>query len=961
LEGEVTVVDAVWPSEYSFGSFRLVPGQRLLLEGSTPVPLGARAGEILIALVERAGSLVTKEELLARVWPNLVVEESNLKVHVAALRKALSDGRDGNRYIATTPGRGYRFVAEVTSSSRPTHPPRPVPSADQPHEFSVPSFRMVGRSDIILSLVERLLQHRFVTIVGPGGIGKTKVAMAVADALAGKFAYGVRLVELAPLSDPALVSSALAAALGVAVRSGNAISSLIAFLKDKQILVVLDNCEHVIEAAASLAEQLFRGASGTHILATSREPLRVGGERVHRLAPLATPPASQQLTSAQTLAFPAVELFVKRAAASMNEFELTDADAPVVAELCRRLDGIPLAIEIVAGSLHAFGARGLARFMDDRLRLLMPGRRTAQARHQTLRMTLDWSYDLLPEFERATLRRLGIFAGVFTWDSAAAVLDDASDFEVFDTIANLIAKSLVSATIEDKISYCRLLDTTRAYSLTKLEESGEVGLLARRHAEHYRDALARAEIEWHRRPAVEWLEAHRHLLDNVRAALDWAFSAAGDTAIGVALTAAAVPLWFQLSLLSECCERVERALSTPLTNRDPQSEMQLCAALAWSLMQTRGSIEKTRLAWNALLKHAAALGDIDYQLRALWGLWTGLINDAKLKEGLAVAQKFCDLAAESPDPSDPFVGDRMVGYILHLMGDHARARSRIERMLDHYAAPGTGPKIIRFIFDQRVAARCFLARILWLQGFPDRAVSAVEGALAEAKSRNDIFNVCQALLQAACPISIFVGDLERLGPHVEMLRDYSERNALGFWQVFARCFEGVHLIKGGKIKEGLTHLGEGLGGLRGMQYGVYYAVFLCEYAEALSKAGRVDQGLVAIEEALARSKRNDEYWYFPELLRVKGELVSQSGGATASSDAEKLFRQSLTRARLQQAPSWELRTATSLFRLTRESVRSKATAGLLRSVYDKFTEGFGSADLLAALRLLDELGSASGP
>jgi predicted ATPase len=255
-----------------------------------------------------------------------------------------------------------------------------------------------------------------------------------------------------------------------------------------------------------------------------------------------------------------------------------------------------------------------------------------------------------------------------------------------------------------------------------------------------------------------------------------------------------------------------------------------------------------------------------------------------------------------------------------------------------------------------VAARCFLARILWLQGFPDSAVSAVEGAIAEAKSRNDMFTLCQALLQAACPISIFVGDLDRLGPHVAMLRDYSERNALGFWQVWARCFEGVHLIKSGKIKEGLTHLGAGLGGLRGMQYGVYYAVFLCEYAEALGIAGQVDLGLVAIDEALARSKRNNEYWYMPELLRVKGELVSQSGAATSSSDAEKLFRQSLKLALRQQAPSWELRTAICRFRLTRESASCKATAGLLRSAYGKFTEGFDSADLVAAKQLLDELG-----
>jgi predicted ATPase len=280
--------------------------------------------------------------------------------------------------------------------------------------------------------------------------------------------------------------------------------------------------------------------------------------------------------------------------------------------------------------------------MEDRLRLLMPGRRTAQSRHQTLRTTLDWSYGLLPEIERATLRRLGIFAGIFTWGSAGAVLErgDAPTADVFDSLSNLIAKSLVAAITEGRISYYRLLDTTRAYALMKLDESGEAGLLARRHAEHYRDVLAQAQIEWRQRPTVEWLEAYRYLIDHVRAALNWAFSASGDAAIGVSLTAAAVPLWFQLMLVSECCERVERALFTPLANPDPQCEMQLQAALAWSLMQTRGSVEKTRNAWTAVLKHSEALGDIDYQLRALWGLWTGLLNNAQLKEALAIAERF---------------------------------------------------------------------------------------------------------------------------------------------------------------------------------------------------------------------------------------------------------------------------------------------------------------------------------
>jgi predicted ATPase/DNA-binding winged helix-turn-helix (wHTH) protein len=963
LEHEVTDARLTRLGEFSFGPFRLLPGQKLLLENKSPVRLGGRATEILVALVERSGVLVTKEELLARVWPKTFVDESNLKVHIARLRKALGDGRGNNRYIVSDPGRGYRFVAPVSFSSQPAPPVRAATCEDRPREFSSPILRIVGRSDTIAALARRLLQDRFITIVGPGGIGKTTVAMAVADALAATFEGGVRFVDLAPLSDPALVTSSLAASLGVAVRAENAIRSLISFLEDKRILIVLDNCEHVIETAASLAEELFSGAVAVHVLATSREPLRAGGEHVHRLAPLATPAVSQELTAAQALASPAVQLFVERAAASLHTFELSDKDAPVVAELCRRLDGIPLAIEIVAGSVQAFGVGALATLMDDRLRLLMPGRRTAQLRHQTLRTTLDWSYELLPEIERTSLRRLGIFPGIFTWESAGAVLDQGNGpaADVFDSISNLIAKSLVTAITGGKIYYYRLLDTTRAYALMKLNESGEAGLLARRHAEHYRKILAQARIEWDHRPAVEWLEAHRYLIDNVRAALDWAFSASGDAAIGVSLTAATVPLWFQLLLVSECRERVERALFALSANPDQRCEMQLQAALAWSLMQTRGSVEKTRNAWIAVLKHSENLGDIDYQLRALWGLWTGLLNNAQLKEALAIAERFCAVATKSVDPSDSLVGDRLVGYILHLLGDQTGARPRIERMLDQYAAPVTGPRAMRFVFDQRVAARCILARILWLQGLPDRAVSAVESALAEAKASNDTFTYCQALIQAGCPVSILVGDLESLGPFVTMLLDYAARHSLGFWRAWGRCFKGVHLIKSGDIEDGLILLSEGLDELREMQYGVYYAVFLCEFADGLGRGGQPARGLVAIDEALARSRRNHENWYISELLRVKGELLLRTGGTIAASHAEKLFRQSLALARRKKTPAWELRTAVSLSRLWREHSRATEAEILLKSAYDKFTEGFDTVDLVVARRLLDDLSQTSSP
>jgi predicted ATPase/DNA-binding winged helix-turn-helix (wHTH) protein len=479
--------DLTHVKEFSFVSFRLLRDQQLLLNGETPVRLGSRAREILTALLERPGVVVSKEELFARVWPKQFVEEGNLKFHVAVLRKALGDGQNGNRFITNVPGRGYCFVAPVETSARAdSQGTGSKLRSDEPRHLPAPLSRIVGRSDTIVALATRLPESRFITIAGPGGIGKTTVAVAVADALAATYADGVRFVDLAPLADPSLVATAVGSALGVAVRSDNVIHGLISFLQNKHFLIVLDNCEHVIETAAALAEEIFGSAPGTHILATSREPLRAGGEHVHHLASLATPPSSQELTAAQALAFPAVQLFVERAAASHDTFELTDADAPFVADLCNRLDGMPVAIEIAAGRVNSFGVAELASRLDDRLRLLMRGRRTALTRHQTLHATLEWSYQLLSETERRTLRGLAMFAGIFTWNAAAAVLRESYSGadEVFDSVTDLIAKSLVSASVEKGVSFYRLLDTTRAYALLKLAESGEKNDLARRHAQH---------------------------------------------------------------------------------------------------------------------------------------------------------------------------------------------------------------------------------------------------------------------------------------------------------------------------------------------------------------------------------------------------------------------------------------------------------------------------------------------
>jgi predicted ATPase/DNA-binding winged helix-turn-helix (wHTH) protein len=938
----------------SFGSFDFYPARQLLLDAGKPVRIGGRACDILMALVEKQGQIVSKQELLERVWPNIFVEEGNLRVHVAALRRALGDGQGGKRYINNIAGRGYSFVPPVNRATPGREDFAPAELPDRPADIPLPLVRMVGRADTVADLAERLRRHRFITIVGPGGIGKTTVAVAIADSILSSVKDGVCFVDFAPLTGPLLAASALAARLGVAVRSDNPLPTLIQFLKEKNILIVLDSCENVIEAAAVLAEEIFNGTKGTLVLATSRESLRAEGEHVYRLPPLGVPDETAELTAAEALAFPSVQLFIERAAASSGDFELSDRDAPLVAAICRRLDGIALAIEIAAGRVDAFGVTGLAALLNDRFQLLMQGRRTALPRHRTLSATLDWSYSHLPEAERIVLRRLAVFAGSFTMESASAVLAGtgiSSDHAV-DAIANLVMKSLVSADTHKSIAFYRLLDTTRDYSLFKLEESGERDRVAQVHAEHYKTLLERAQASWETRPAAEWLDHHRHLIDNARTALDWAFSASGDATTGVAITIGAIPLWFQLSLISECAERIDRALATADANRDSDCNMRLHATRAWALMQTKGSVPETEVAWTQVLEISEQQGDVDHQLRALWGLWSGFLNRCELRTALTVAQKFSDLAGRRADAQDRLVGDRMIGYLLHLMGDQQEARRYIERMLDQYQSPVIGAQIIRFVFDQRATAQCFLARILWLQGFADQAVRLVETIVQAAIAGKNVLSLCQILVQAACPLALHVGDLAALERYVTMLLDLSARQALDFWRVYGRCFHALLVIRRGQIDDGIPMLGVALEELREIQYGVYYTMFLGEYADALRQGGRWEEGLTVIEEVLARCERNDERWYFAELLRIRGEILLRRARPDAVQKAEQCFMEALDWSQRQGISAWQLRAATSLAKLYRTGLRDAEAQGILSRACENFTEGFDTADLREAKAFL---------
>ncbi|WGD31103.1 winged helix-turn-helix domain-containing protein [Ancylobacter sp. WKF20] len=939
-----------------FGPFTFYPGQQLLAQDGVAVTLGSRARALLATLLDHHGAVVSKAQLIQSAWPETFVEEANLRVHIAALRRALGDGQEGRRYIVNISGRGYSFVFPITREDIPPTRERLIePSGVSANLPPVPA-RIVGRTATVQFITSLLREQRFVSLVGPGGIGKSTVALAVAHDLAAGFGDGVCFVDLSALNDPQLVPTAVAAAMGIGVRTDQLLPSLIAATRSKRRLLLLDSCEHVIDTVSDLAEALFLGGGeGLHILTTTREPLRVRGEHIHRLSALDSPPPRPGLTSAEALQYPAVQLFVERAAASLNGFRLIDAEASVVADLCRRLDGIALAIEIAAGRVESLGVVGLANLLDDRFRLNLQGRRTARQRHQTLSTLLDWSYALLPPFEQLVLRQLAILAGTFTVDDAIAIVadDEATDQKVISALANLVEKSLVVADVHGSQARYRLLDTTRAYASLKLAESGKLDLLRRRHAEIFRDALDSANRDWPRRPAPEWTRNHHHLIDNARAALDWALSPDGDTEIAVALTLGAVPLWFQLQLIAEAYVHVSAVLARVDGTCPAQVQMRLQAVLAWSLMQIKGQVDETRAAWQRTFDLAESLDDTDYQLRGLWGLWSGLLNRSRFQEALALAQRFADVAARRSDLNDSYVGHRMIGYILHLLGRQTEARRHLEHMVKGYVVPTTGDQIIRFVFEQKLTGRCFLARIFWLQGAFDAALAEVDDIVAVAEASDDRLTLCQVLVQAACPVALFADDLPRARRYITRLVDVSAQDGIEFWQVWGQCFAGVLAVREGDLSIGVKNLGDALIKLRGIAYGVYYIVFLAEYAQALARAGELGRARACLAEALARSQENEEGWFAAELWRLTGEFTRLGNEPRTDEEAEAALMTALRIAREQEATFWEIKAALSLARLWQAQGRAGEAEAMLSPLV-RHRDG-AHALLTEARALLSEL------
>jgi predicted ATPase/DNA-binding winged helix-turn-helix (wHTH) protein len=467
-----------------FGRFRVLPRRRQLLADGVPLELGSRAFDVLMALLEARGLLVTKDELMTRVWPGTVVEENNLQVQISTLRKALGDDRD---FIRTISGYGYRFTAEVSSAAA-----GPVASpllglaphsggsvAEPLTNLPAPVSEFINRHSELAEMANLVGTHRLVTVIGPGGVGKTRLALEVAGRLLSGFADGVWLAEFAALSDPALVNDTLLASLGLRPRGADdAPDRLVVALRRKSLLVVLDNCEHVVEAAARSAQRLLQAGPKIHVIATSQEPLGVDGEHVLRLAPFDVP-SVDEIDLDEPMRHAAIRLFMTRVRAADPAFAFDARTIRLVRAICRRLDGIPLAIELAAARAATLGIEEVASGLDRGFRLLTEGCRTSLPRHRTLRAALDWSYALLAAPHRAMACRLAVFSDGFTLAAARAMASESlGEPDVVDSVAALVAKSLLVVEHGGAEPRYRFLETTRSYLLEKLAESGETARLS---------------------------------------------------------------------------------------------------------------------------------------------------------------------------------------------------------------------------------------------------------------------------------------------------------------------------------------------------------------------------------------------------------------------------------------------------------------------------------------------------
>lgn len=935
---------------FSFGPFRLVPGRQLLLLDERPVKLGGRAFELLRLLVQRPGELVSKSDLMAAAWPGTFVHDSNLKVNMWSLRRSLGDTQIEPIYIATVARRGYKFIADVRvrigEIEEQTAPVDTRPRSQLPRSI-------VGRKADIAEIASLLAEKRHVTLAGAGGIGKTTVALAVAQGLAARYRDGVCFIDLSTISDPTLFGAALVTALGIRGNADIGLAAVLDYLRPRQMLLILDNCEHVLPAAMIFAGKFMMDSSPTRLLATSREPLGTTTEHVVRLGPLSAPSSGLGLSVDQAVRFPAVELFVRRAA-EWSDYEFVDEDCEAIAAVCHSLDGLPLAIELAAAQIGRFTPRELLVVLDQKLGFSAAGASAGPPRHETLMATIEWSFRLLSQKEARLFALLSVFSDGFEQEDAVFVAEAAglTPIDVATALGSLVAKSLVSAQAQGASLRYRLLDSTRRYAADRRQGDPACSRAMRRHAERTVALYEQSEEEWNWREPTDWTERYLGRIADLRSALSWSFSEQGDAILGIRLAVAAITLWSETSILSEAQARLEVALA--LAKRvpcDDLSKAKLACALGWSLFYARNSSNENEVAWLDAIAFARRADSTDYQQRALVGFAYYLLQIGKIARAITYLEEATSLADRDPDSTATSEADKALAWARAFAGELSKSRPVLDRLAStHSLARGRSRKDANEVY-RFITVRTNMPFVVWMQGQADYAARLAREAVDAADRGGHWVSQSNALGLAALPISLETGDLDALNDFTDRLRRNLERERISRWVSVERYFSACLRDLRGDPRA-VEDIRAAIDELIECRFLMRIGSYLAFLARAYLRQGQVARARDAIRRAIAYQERQGERWCRSELLRVNASILLHTG---ETARAEKLLEQALAEARAIGALTFALRIATDRAAHWAATDRKKDAVQLLAPIVAEFTEGFGTQDLVRASRLLTQM------
>ena len=873
-----------------FGPFVLeLPQQTLYREGQV-VRLGGRARALLLSLLEAEGELVSREQLIAGAWPKAVVEEGALRVHISALRKLLGQAHDGSNYIHNESGRGYRIatpIQRIQAYEANITPPTLAPDNNLPGQISA----VLGRDEVVARLAALLTEKRCLTIAGPGGIGKTTVAVATAHQFMHQSGCGVCFVDLAPLGPSDSLAPALASALNFVIPSADAFREIINELQRRRCMLVLDNCEHLVGKVAIFVERLLQDLPNAMVVLTSREPLRVQGEWVHRLAPLGVPDASVHLTAAQASMFSAVQLFVERACAANEQFVLDDTNAASVCEVCHRLDGMPLAIEFAAARMDWFDVHTIKNHLDSRFKLLTNGRRTALPRHQTLRATLDWSYELLGERPKALLQRISLFRSSFTMTDMMAVASCTvlDSHALFDTAGELIAKSMMTSAAREGEVYYRLLDTTRFYAMELLAGTDDDTRVKRRHATYCRELFVNQTGSWDGNIKLTRLDIRSQRMDDIRAAVAWGLSTNGEAAVAIDLLVASSYLWFHLSIANEFFAFADRSLSL-IANTDMARtalHVNLLTCFGQSRWHTYGPEQMMSDAFILAMEIASELQDDSLRMHAVWGLWMHRLITGDYDTSLKYAQTYHDLAVSSLADIKISTARNMLALSLHFLGDPQPALQLMKSVLEEDSIPERSSFTNAAQVDGFLSSQGHQMIMMWVHGELGKALDLARATAEELVVMDHDLTICAVLATGVLPVVIGCGDLVLANSMVALLRERAERRDMQYW----------------------AHWGDGyLSVLNGEEFDTRASTLM--QLETFASLGHTG----ALTELQARNHHLNRSWAQPELARLHALTLDTEMAIQATTYALEL-------STVRSAHLWRLRAALQLAKLQGGTLR----------------------------------------